>query len=54
MGEAMREAGLKEAEEYITLRHNTSVQYITMWPIMDLYEKVEIQSVMQVSKRWWY
>ena len=38
MREAMREAGFEEIRKPIIRRQNTVAQYITMRPILDLYE----------------
>ena len=49
----MREAGLKEVEEYITGSQNTAAQYFVVQPIMDLWEEAVQRLGMRVSKRWW-
>ena len=49
---AMQEADFEEVEAYVLMRRNTVVQYITMRPILDLFEETVQRTLACVSK-WW-
>ena len=51
--DAMAEAGLKEAETYISRLHNTVAQYISTRPIMDLCLAAKHRPWQRVEIRWW-
>ena len=53
LGGTMRDSGLEEVETYITRIQNRVVQYISTWPILDLCEKAEKRTLLQVSKWCW-
>ena len=46
-------AGLEELEVYIGIRHNTVVNFITTFPIMDLWLEAERRPGDRVMKLWW-
>ena len=48
----MEQSGFEETGIYITRRQNTVAQYITMQPILDLYEQSVWRTGYWVSWRW--
>ena len=49
----MKEAGLQEVENYVSLLHNTVAQFIAARPIMDLCMASERRLGSQVANKWW-
>ena len=50
---AMEEAGLEEVDTYVSRRHNTTTQFITTRPIMDLYLAAERSPGSRATNRLW-
>ena len=53
MVEAMTEAGLQEADTYVSCRQNTVTHFISGSPITDLCLEEERRPGSKVAKRWW-
>ena len=49
----MAETGLQELETYLSLSHNTVVQFIATRPIIDLFLAAERRLWSRMAKRWW-
>ena len=48
----MEEAGFEDMGEYVRKMQNTVAQYISTWPILDLYEERVRISGSWVAKMW--